>query len=290
MFGSSAGRRPRGRAPVAAPVEPQSSRATAAGTASRKRAARARRSSPRALPPAQERSQRPQPVAVGRERDVAHAGRGERGDQRAALVAAAAANRSRSRRSPVSTRSCRPVSGSTRRSSPTSASSCSRGSRTSTASTAWRPASRRSGAPPVGRAAKVRDDDDQRALLRDPVGELERFAQRACARRRQLAQQPQRVEQRAAALARPLDRRARLRTRPCRAGCRAVSRHSPTATATPSATSALRRSPVPNAIDADASSTSHVTSTRSASSTRTCGSPVRAVTFHSIRRTSSPGS
>ncbi len=43
----------------------------------------------------------------------------------------------------------------------------------------------------------------------------------------------------------------------------------PTASATPSATSALRRSAVPNAIDADESKTSHVTSTRSASSTRT---------------------
>ena len=63
----------------------------------------------------------------------------------------------------------------------------------------------------------------------------------------------------------------------------------PTAIATPAATSALRRSAVPNCIDGDVSSTSHVTSTRSASCTRTCGSPVRAVTFHSMSRTSSPG-
>ena len=63
----------------------------------------------------------------------------------------------------------------------------------------------------------------------------------------------------------------------------------PSASATPSATSALRRSAVPNAIDGETSSASQVTSTRSARSTRTCGSPVRAVTFQSIRRTSSPG-
>ena len=62
----------------------------------------------------------------------------------------------------------------------------------------------------------------------------------------------------------------------------------PIASATPSATSALRRSAVPKRIDGDVSSTSHVTSTRSASLTRTCGSPVRAVTSQSMRRTSSP--
>ena len=63
----------------------------------------------------------------------------------------------------------------------------------------------------------------------------------------------------------------------------------PIATATPSATSAFLLSPVPNSIETEVSRTSHVTSTRSARSTRTCGSPVRAVTFQSIRRTSSPG-
>ena len=65
--------------------------------------------------------------------------------------------------------------------------------------------------------------------------------------------------------------------------------HVATASVAPTATSALRRSAVPNAIDGERSSAIHVTSTRSASCTRTCGSPVRAVTFQSIRRTSSPG-
>ena len=63
----------------------------------------------------------------------------------------------------------------------------------------------------------------------------------------------------------------------------------PIAIATPSATSVLRRSAVPKAIDAERSNTIQVTSMRSASSTRTCVRPVRAVTFQSIRRTSSPG-
>ena len=61
------------------------------------------------------------------------------------------------------------------------------------------------------------------------------------------------------------------------------------ASATPSATSAFRRSAVPNDIDGVVSSTSQVTSTRSARWTRTCGSVVRAVTAQSIWRTSSPG-
>ena len=63
----------------------------------------------------------------------------------------------------------------------------------------------------------------------------------------------------------------------------------PTASVTPSATSALRRAAVPNAIDGERSSTIHVTSTRSARCTRTCGTVVLAVTFQSISRTSSPG-
>ena len=59
---------------------------------------------------------------------------------------------------------------------------------------------------PVGRAAEVRDDDDQRALPSDAVGELERVAQLAGPARGQLAQQVQRVEQGAPSLAGPLDR------------------------------------------------------------------------------------
>jgi hypothetical protein len=63
----------------------------------------------------------------------------------------------------------------------------------------------------------------------------------------------------------------------------------PTAIATPSATSALRRSAVPNVIEAEASSTIQAVSARSPTCTRTCGSRIRAVTFQSMCRTSSPG-
>ena len=47
----------------------------------------------------------------------------------------------------------------------------------------------------------------------------------------------------------------------------------PTASAAPSATSALRRSAVPKLIEAEMSSSSQVASVRSATCTRTCGSP-----------------
>jgi hypothetical protein len=74
---------------------------------------------------------------------------------------------------------------------------------------------------------------------------------------------------------------------PSRLPCRVPT--CPTARATPSATSALRRSAVPKLIDGEVSRTSQLTSARSAIWSRTWMSPVRAVTFQSIRRTSSPG-
>ena len=58
---------------------------------------------------------------------------------------------------------------------------------------------------------------------------------------------------------------------------------------TPSATSALRRSAVPKLMEAETSSTSHAVIARSPTWTRTCGSRKRAVTFQSMKRTSSPG-
>ena len=63
----------------------------------------------------------------------------------------------------------------------------------------------------------------------------------------------------------------------------------PMASATPSATSVLRRSAVPNVIDADTSSSSQAVIARSPTWTRTCVSCMRAVTFQSMWRTSSPG-
>ena len=64
----------------------------------------------------------------------------------------------------------------------------------------------------------------------------------------------------------------------------------PTAIATPSATSVLRRSAVPKAIDGETSSSSQEVSARSGTWTRTWGAAIRAVAFQSMRRTSSPGS
>ena len=59
---------------------------------------------------------------------------------------------------------------------------------------------------------------------------------------------------------------------------------------TPSATSALRRSAVPNCMEGEESRRSQVVSARSGTWTRTWGWFIRAVTFQSIRRTSSPAS
>ena len=75
----------------------------------------------------------------------------------------------------------------------------------------------------------------------------------------------------------------RSATRPAR---RTDSR--PTTSTTPAATSDLSRTPVPNAIDGDTSSSTHVVSARSGTSSRTCGTPVRALAAASSRRTSSP--
>ena len=146
---------------------------------------------------------------------------------------------------------------------------------------------------PVPAAAEVGDDDDERALARERVRPRERLTER---RRPELRPRPARSR---SAVRSPMSP-----TRPCRGGSmrgfespkvttpsrfpRRVARW-PTAIATPSATSALRRSAVPNCIETDVSRTSQLTRTRSASVTRTCGSFVRAVTFQSIRRTSSPG-
>jgi hypothetical protein len=58
--------------------------------------------------------------------------------------------------------------------------------------------------------------------------------------------------------------------------------------AAPSATSDFRRSAVPNAIDGETSTTSHVVSVRSGTCSLTCGTPVRALAAASSQRTSSP--
>ena len=55
------------------------------------------------------------------------------------------------------------------------------------------------------------------------------------------------------------------------------------------AASSLLRRPEPKSCDALTSTSSITVSSRSSTNRLTCGSPVRAVTFQSIARTSSPG-
>ena len=124
----------------------------------------------------------------------------------------------------VSTSSWRPVSGSSRRSSPTSASSCSRGSRISTASVGWRAATRRSASLPVERAAEVRDHDDERPLHGEAVDQLQRVAEAAAAGRRVRASRRARTAARAVPRAAGGSAARRRRTRRLRAGSRGGSR------------------------------------------------------------------
>ena len=208
-------------------------------------------------------------------------------------AAAASAKRRRTLRRLVLTCSWRPVSGSTSQRSPIGVSSSSRGSRISTASTPWRARSARSGALPVALAAEVRDDDDQ------PAGAGHaRPSRRPRRRARSRPRRRPRARARSSASScsrprRPWRGRSTFgapppnATTPSRLPRRVATW--PIASATPSATSALRRSAVPNVIEAETSSTSQAVSARSPTCTRTCGSCMRAVTFQSMWRTSSPG-
>jgi hypothetical protein len=63
----------------------------------------------------------------------------------------------------------------------------------------------------------------------------------------------------------------------------------PTAAAAATTRSRFSQPTVPKSSDAERSATSQVSSSRSATVCRMCGSVVRAVTDQSIRRTSSPG-
>ena len=102
----------------------------------------------------------------------------------------------------------------------------------------------------------------------------------------------------------PLARSAARACRPCAAGCRARRRRenssmptlSPFSTAdsasnadSSTAASSLLRRPEPKSCDALTSTSSITVSSRSSTKRLMCGSPVRAVTFQSIARMSSPG-
>ena len=187
-------------------------------------------------------------------------------------------NAARSRRSPVSTRSVRPVSGSIRVSSPTSTSGSSRGSTTSMARTVWRPATSVSGATPVERAAEVGDDDDDaRGLVRDAATSA---SARAGGRRRRRPPRAVRWRGRRSRPSIPLPATGRRASR--------VSRPAPKVDdAEPVASGGRRtgrrraRRPRPrrpcagrrsrSASTAEWSSRSHAVSWRSGTSSRTCG-------------------
>ena len=207
---------------------------------------------------------------------------------------AASPNIVRSRRSAVSTRSVRPVSGSMSVSSPTSTSSVL--ARVADLDREDRVAARDlgQGGAPVERPAEVGDDRHE-ARARARRGDR---VQGPCQRRRAgtflgcVGRERLAAGRASRCGRRPVARRDRWPvpkvTTPSRSERRATNR--PTTRAAPSATSALRRSAVPKCIEADWSSTIHAVSWRSGTSSRTCGMKLRAVAFQSMRRTSSPGS
>ena len=148
------------------------------------------------------------------------------------------------------------------------------------------------GGDPVARAAEVGDEDDEAALAGDAHRALERRAERggaAALGRRLVAQRQQQPEQAGAALARGQGAGVAAAERVDAEPVGPSGGEWPTTSATPSATSVLRRSAVPKCIEGEASRSSQVVSARSATGTRTCGARMRAVAFQSISRTSSPG-
>ena len=234
----------------------------------------------------------------------------------------------RSPRTTVSTRTSRPVSASMSVSSPTSGRSSSRGSRISTARTWWWAAApAMAGASRAARGSRRRGRrgrpvrrSTRRGGAHAPGGHTDRLAGAVCRRRRGRDARLARGE----SIAQRGERGRLIAGRQDRLGVEpgvpqqrespepATGRRQPPvlvaaerdhpkavaplrrevadARATPSATSALRRSAVPKVIDGETSRSSHAVSARSGTWTRTCGMVVRAVTFQSIRRTSSPGS
>ena len=221
---------------------------------------------------------------------MVRAGRAEEPASSARSAEARSAKRSRSFRLFVSARTRRPVSGSTSHSRPTSTSSLLARVTDLDRDDAPRAQLGQLGAE-VEAGAEVGDEDDERAALRQPADARERLAEggRAGALLERFARSVVRSVVRPG---RPcFGGSARRREPPNVTIPRRLPRRVaalPIARATPSATSAFRRSAVPNVMEGETSRTSQVVSVRSATWTRTCGSPVRAVAFQSMRRTSSP--
>ena len=129
---------------------------------------------------------------------------------------------------------------------------------------------------PVARAAEVGDDDHEPALAPQRGDALQRVAERGRARAVGLGRRGAARPAAPSSPSRPWRGRsmrgspAPNASTPSRLPRRVATW--PTASATPSATSVLRRSAVPNVIEADTSSTSQAVSARSPTCTRTCGS------------------
>ena len=215
----------------------------------------ATRSSPARPSAAQERHEQPQPVALGRQDDVADADRREERRDAAPLARPPPrAKRSRSRSLRVSTRRRRPVSGSTSQSSPTFGSSCSRASRISTAThvVARGELQQLPAASRAGRGSPRRRRPAHAGGPRPPsrakaeTNEVGAGARGSCSSR----SAPSSPSRPGPALARRQELAARSpnATTPSRLPRRVATCAS--ASATPSATSALRRSAVPNCIEA----------------------------------------
>ncbi len=244
------------------------------------------------------------PVPVGPQRQLGGAGPAQRRPTSSRWPAAASANRSRVRRSPVATSRHRPVSGSVRVIRPTSGNSNSRGSTTSTASTWWRALSRRNGRSQAGGASAPSWSGRPSRKSETTTARPRRGADRCrlCSASASEGAVPPAAPRGAASNARS---RLNRWVRPPRAGNRrmpfppsrcAPSRlptpavRNPTAATAATASSRFSSSAVPKSMLGEASTSNQVTNSRSASTSRTCGVVVRAVTAQSIRRTSSaPG-
>ena len=290
MFGSIARPRPGRRAPRAPPFEHAGSRSPRAGRRASASSRYGAREAHSPVAPPEERRERPEPVALGRERDVRHAGRGEHRRELAPLLGGGLREPlAHDRIVGVDEHLARRSRDRTRCSSPMSASSCSRGSRISTASVAMARGDAQKRALPVDRAAEVRDDDDERALDRER-------RRRASARRRGCRCRPERRgSRRARAAVRGVPGAAggraarRRRTRRRRAGSRGASRRGRSRSRRPRRRPPCggRRCRTASRPKRRARATSRARARRARRAR--ASAPVRAVTFQSIRRTSSPG-
>ncbi len=213
----------------------------------------------------------------------------------ACRAAAASANRARNFASWVSTISCSPVSASWTTIGPTSGSSASRGSTRRTASTSWRRLSRWSGRSQPGALMKsdtITTIDRRRiwrwaasnSAARSVTGDRSRCgsAIRSRTRRSTASRPPAAGIVRSTSLAKVIAP-TRLPRRVSRRASVAVKSISCVRLTRPS-------SAVPKSTEGLRSSRNQAVISRSSWYSRTCGVVVRAVTFQSIRRTSSPGS